>query len=41
MADAKLSTTTAKLQTEVDAKVAEFSASGTVVLFKVLFLIHF
>jgi DNA topoisomerase-1 len=34
MADAKLSTTTAKLQTEVDAKVAEFSASGTVVLFK-------
>ena len=34
MADAKLSTTTAKLQTEVDSKVAEFSASGTVVLFK-------
>ncbi len=33
MADAKLSTTTVKFQTTVDSKTAEFSASGTTVLF--------
>ena len=34
MADAKLSTTTAKFQAEVDGHSFEFSASGTTVLFK-------
>ena len=32
MADAKLSTTTVKFETEVDGKTAEFSASGTTVI---------